>query len=119
MLLYGDFTMFFPNNCANITIRFNNSKSTMEEAFSKVCNDFIKNFTVHVTFETLTFAVRKPSRIRNVCLLRYKEETSRSNLFLISDNNKDVIYYCFEIHWLVTCNKYNTYTYVFNATCTP
>lgn len=72
----------------------------MEEAFSKVCNDLIKNFTVHVTFETLTFAVRKPLRIINVCISRYKDESQtiarninlRSNMFLINDKNKDEIF---------------------------
>nr|XP_022287459.1 uncharacterized protein LOC111100125 [Crassostrea virginica] len=46
-----------PNDCANITIRLNNSKSTTEEAFSKACKYLVPNFTVHVTFETVVFEV--------------------------------------------------------------
>lgn len=62
-----------PNDCANITIRLNNSKSITEEAFSKACKYLVPNFTVHVTFETVVFEVRNTSRIRNVCISRYKD----------------------------------------------
>nr|XP_022288797.1 uncharacterized protein LOC111100913 isoform X2 [Crassostrea virginica] len=53
-----NFHNIIPNECANITVRLNNSKSTLEEDFLKPCDTLNLNFTVRFTFETLTFTVK-------------------------------------------------------------
>lgn len=68
-----NFHNIIPNECANITVRLNNSKSTLEEDFLKPCDTLNLNFTVRFTFETLTFTVRK-TRDKNVWPSRCTDE---------------------------------------------
>ena len=53
-----------PSTCSNMIERLKNSKNTLEEEFSKACKTLNMNFTVHFTFETLAFSVRKTDMIK-------------------------------------------------------
>ena len=64
------FQNVLPKACANITIRLNSSKNTLEEAFLEQCKLLINNYTVQFHYMVLAFKVRK-FKIIDMFVLRW------------------------------------------------